>query len=74
MNSNVVKTREEVSAKSSNMLKTGDEMRASARERTRRCRAKQAMIGKKRLARERIVQLIVMIKLPSISIILRKFK
>jgi hypothetical protein len=48
------------------MLKTGDELRASALERTRRSRAKQAEIKKKQ--EERVVQFIVTIWLPKISI------
>ena len=50
------------------MLKTGDELRAAANERVRRCRAKQAVKGKKRVDQERIVQLTITIRLPLVSI------
>ena len=50
------------------MTKTIEELRAANRERTRRYRARQALIGKKHVARERIVQFIVIIRLPIISI------
>ena len=50
------------------MLKTGDELRAAANERVRKCRAKQTVIGKKHVAREGIVQLTITIRLPLVSI------
>ena len=50
------------------MLKTGDEMRASARERMRRHRAKLADEKKKYPNQVRIVQFIITIRLPVISI------
>jgi len=68
MDKNAIKTKTEVTAKRCNMLRTGDELRAAANERVRRCRAKQAVKGKKGVGRERIVQFIIMIRLPIISI------
>jgi hypothetical protein len=50
------------------MLKTGDEYRASALERTHRSRARQAEIRKKQEAQERIVQFTITIRLPVVSI------
>ena len=50
------------------MLKTGDEMRASARERNRKHRSKLADEKKKHPNQIRIMQFIITIRLPIISI------
>ena len=50
------------------MLKTGDEMRASARERNRKHRAKLAEEKEKHPNQVRIMQFIITIRLPVISI------
>jgi len=50
------------------MLKTGDEIRASTRERTRRHRAKQAEELKKHPNQVSIMQIIITISLPVLSI------
>jgi hypothetical protein len=50
------------------MLKTGDEIRATNRERLRRCRAKQAARAKKYVDQGRIVQFIITVQLPFVRI------
>jgi hypothetical protein len=50
------------------MLKTGDELRATNRERVRRCRTKQAKKAIKHTDQERIVQFTITVRLPVVSI------
>jgi hypothetical protein len=50
------------------MLKTGDELRAAANERVRRCRAKQAAQIIKHVDQVKIFQFSITIRLPLVSI------
>jgi hypothetical protein len=50
------------------MAKTIEELRAANRERTRRCRARQALKGKQLADQVRIVQFTITIRLPVVSI------
>jgi hypothetical protein len=50
------------------MLKTGDELRAAANERVRRCRAKQAVKVRTRTKLARMMQFTITIQLPVLRI------